>query len=146
MRSAVKHFILALSVMAASAAAETRLMAEKPLVWRDFLGVNAHFLWFTPPQAAAQMERLRSLGLEWTRVDLHWDRHESTENNFNYKPIDSVVDALKARQLKSVFYLVGSAPLPAVHPPLRAIKINIRPKMRTSLPGVWVYWHSATPR
>lgn len=128
MRSAVKHFILALSVMAASAAAETRLMAEKPLVWRDFLGVNAHFLWFTPPQAAAQMERLRSLGLEWTRVDLHWDRHESTENNFNYKPIDSVVDALKARQLKSVFYLVGSAPFASSAPALAGNKDQYPPK------------------
>lgn len=108
--------------------AETKLVASKPLVWRDFLGVNAHFLWFSPQQAAQQMDRLRDLGLEWTRVDLHWDRHEAKENEYLFKPIDHVVDALKEKQLKSVFYLVGSAPFASSAPASASNKDQYPPK------------------
>ncbi|MEJ2795487.1 cellulase family glycosylhydrolase [Iodobacter sp. LRB] len=108
--------------------AETKLVASKPLIWRDFLGVNAHFLWFSPQQAAQQMDRLRDLGLEWTRVDLHWDRHEAKENEYLFKPIDHVVDALKEKQLKSVFYLVGSAPFASSAPAFASNKDQYPPK------------------
>lgn len=91
-------------------AAEYRLVAPRPIVWKDYLGVNAHFLWFSPAQQRVQMLRLKELGLAWTRVDLHWDRHEPEEHRFNFQPIDVTVAGLKALQLKSVFYLVGSAP------------------------------------
>jgi polysaccharide biosynthesis protein PslG len=106
----------------------TKLVASKPVVWRDFLGVNAHFLWFSPQQAAQQMDSLRDLGLEWARVDLHWDRHEAKENEYLFKPIDSVVDALKEKQLKSVFYLVGSAPFASSAPPSASNKDQYPPK------------------
>jgi len=89
---------------------EQTLIPPRPVVWKDFLGVNAHLLWFTPGQRAAQLEKLQVLGLEWVRVDLHWDRHEASEGQFQFKPIDEVVGTLKERRLKSVFYLVGSAP------------------------------------
>ncbi|MDW5419020.1 cellulase family glycosylhydrolase [Iodobacter sp. CM08] len=117
-------FFLACSVPAT----EVKLVAPRPVVWRDFLGVNAHFLWFTPQQAALQMDRLRDLGLEWTRVDLHWDRHEAKENDYLFKPIDTVVDALKDKQLKSVFYLVGSAPFASSAPLLAGNKDQYPPK------------------
>lgn len=86
------------------------LTASRPLIWRDFLGVNAHFLWFTPDQYRQQMQQWRALGLEWTRVDLHWDRHEPHQGQYRLAELDGVVDALQKQQLKSVFYLVGSAP------------------------------------
>ena len=88
----------------------TQLKAPRPVVWKDFLGVNAHFLWFTPEQYKQQMQRFHALGLEWVRVDLHWDRHEPSEGRYRLGELDEVVDSLKQERLKSVFYLVGSAP------------------------------------
>lgn len=88
----------------------TQLKAPRAVVWKDFLGVNAHFLWFTPEQYKQQMQRFHALGLEWVRVDLHWDRHEPSEGRYRLGELDEVVDSLKQAQLKSVFYLVGSAP------------------------------------
>ncbi len=88
----------------------TALTAPRPVVWKDFLGVNAHFLWFSPEQYTRQMAMLRELGLEWVRVDLHWDRHQPSKNEYRFVELDGVVEGLKASELKSVFYLVGSAP------------------------------------
>ena len=109
-------------------ATETRLIAPRPVVWKDFLGVNAHFLWFTPNQYASQMEQLKALGLEWVRVDLHWELHESKEGQFLFKPIDDVVVALRNKQLKSVFYLVGSAPFATSAPLLASYQDQYPPK------------------
>lgn len=100
-----------------SALAETRLVSSRPLAWKDFLGVNAHFLWFKPAQYARQMQALKALGLEWTRVDLHWDRHEPEENRLELKSLDELVADSKQQQLKSVFYLVGSARFASSAPP-----------------------------
>ena len=50
-----------------------QLTATRDVVWKDFLGVNAHFLWFPPEHYRQQMQQWKALGLEWTRVDLHWD-------------------------------------------------------------------------
>lgn len=88
----------------------TQLKAPRAVVWKDFLGVNAHFLWFSPEQYREQMRRFHDLGLEWTRIDLHWDRHESKEGQYRLGELDQMVSDLKAQQLKSVLYLVGSAP------------------------------------
>ncbi|WAJ40103.1 cellulase family glycosylhydrolase [Pseudomonas sp. GOM7] len=95
----------------------TQLKAPRAVVWKDFLGVNAHFLWFSPEQYREQMQRLRDLGLEWTRIDLHWDRHEPKEGRYRLGELDQLVADLKAQQLKSVFYLVGSAPHATSAPP-----------------------------
>ncbi|OQS09026.1 beta-xylosidase [Chromobacterium violaceum] len=89
---------------------EIRLQAPRALAWRDFLGVNAHFLWFAPEQYRRQMAMLKKLGLSWVRVDLHWDRHEPRENQWQLAPLDRLAADLQAQRLKSVFYLVGSAP------------------------------------
>lgn len=118
-----------LGLAAAGPRAETtELTAGRPVVWRDFLGVNAHFLWFTPPQYQRQMQQLKSLGLNWVRVDLHWDRHEPKENQFVFAPLDQLVDTLKAQKLKSVFYLVGSAPFASSVPPLLGSSDQYPPK------------------
>lgn len=86
------------------------LTPPRSLQWDQFLGVNAHFLWFTPTQYQLQIEKLRALGLVWTRVDLHWDHLEPKENEFDYTQLDDVIEALAKSHLKSVIYLVGSAP------------------------------------
>jgi beta-xylosidase len=87
-----------------------QLKAPRAVEWREFLGVNAHFLWFPPEQYRQQMQRWRELGLEWTRVDLHWDRHEPARGQYRFTELDGVVEQLQQQQLRSVFYLVGSAP------------------------------------
>ncbi|MFT0701996.1 hypothetical protein, partial [Citrobacter meridianamericanus] len=56
-----------------------------------------------------QIDRLQDLGLEWVRLDLHWDRLETAEDQYQLASLDQLVKDLEARQLKSVFYLVGSA-------------------------------------
>lgn len=89
--------------------ADTQLVAPSPVVWKNFLGVNAHFLWFTPEQYQQQIERLKTLGLQWVRVDLHWDRLEPAEDRFDYPPMDVLAATLAKQKIKSVFYLVGSA-------------------------------------
>lgn len=87
-----------------------QLTAPKAVVWKDFLGINAHFLWFPPEQYRQQMRQWKALGLEWTRVDLHWDRHEPHEGQYRLGELDGVMQALDEEKLRSVFYLVGSAP------------------------------------
>ncbi|EKB9360916.1 cellulase family glycosylhydrolase [Pseudomonas aeruginosa] len=85
------------------------LKAPRAVVWKDPLGVNAQFLWFSPERYNKQIDRLQDLGLEWVRLDLHWDRLETAEDQYQLASLDQLVKDLEARQLKSVFYLVGSA-------------------------------------
>lgn len=89
-------------------AADVNLVPTKQVIWKDYLGVNAHLLWFQPSQYAEQLNKLKSLGLEWVRVDLHWDRLEPEEQKFVWGPLDQLTSALEKQQVKSVFYLVGS--------------------------------------
>ncbi len=58
------------------------LKAPRAVVWKDFLGVNAQFLWFSPERYNKQIDRLQDLGLEWVRLDLHWDRLETAEDQY----------------------------------------------------------------
>jgi len=102
--------IAAFSTVSASHAEITELQPQREVVWKDFLGVNAHFLWFTPGQYRQQMQQLQNLGLQWVRVDLHWDQMEPQEGQFRLNEMDGLVAELRQRQLKSLFYLVGSAP------------------------------------
>jgi beta-xylosidase len=87
-----------------------QLKAPRAVAWKDFLGVNAHFLWFEPEAYRKQMQQWQALGLEWTRVDLHWDRHEPQQGQYRLSELDGVIEQLREDRLKSVFYLVGSAP------------------------------------
>lgn len=97
-------------IVSGSSWAETVLVAPRPVVWKHFLGVNAHLLWFAPQQDTRQLQMLRALGLHWVRVDLHWDRLEPEQQQYQLQALDTVVNLLQAQQMKSVFYLVGSAP------------------------------------
>ncbi|TKK26168.1 beta-xylosidase [Pseudomonas sp. CFBP13528] len=86
------------------------LKGNKVVVWKDFLGVNAQFLWFSPERYQLQIDRLKELGLEWVRLDLHWDQLEPVADQYQVATLDQLVTRLEDNQLKSVFYLVGSAP------------------------------------
>ncbi|MET1080080.1 MAG: cellulase family glycosylhydrolase [Pseudomonas sp.] len=130
------------------------LQAPRPVVWKDFLGVNAHFLWFPPEQYQRQMTRYRELGLEWVRVDLHWDRHEPQEGQYLLGELDGVVNAMASQGLKSLLYLVGSpsfissappgAPNPDQYPPRDPeVFANRMAQLSTRYPSVsaWQVWN-----
>lgn len=106
---AVQLVFIALLLPVYAWAQPVHLQGSQEIVWRDFLGVNAHFLWFTPNQYAQQMKHLKALGLEWTRVDVHWDRHELSEGNYRLAELDRLVADLEAQKLKALIYVVGSA-------------------------------------
>ncbi len=86
------------------------LVPPRAVVWRDFLGVNAHFLWFESARYQQQMDRLQALGLQWVRVDLHWDTIEPQEGVFRWDVLDPLMAEIERRGLKAEVYLVGSAP------------------------------------
>ncbi len=92
------------------------IKAPRNVVWKDFLGVNAHYLWFQPSAYKAQMVKLKELGLEWSRIDLHWDRHEPNEGQFNLATMDALYAELQRQRIKSVAYLTGSAPFASTAP------------------------------
>ncbi|WLH81158.1 cellulase family glycosylhydrolase [Pseudomonas sp. FP2335] len=92
------------------------LKGSKEVVWKDFLGVNAQFLWFSPARYQLQIDRLKALGLQWVRLDLHWDQLEPVENQYQIATLDQLVGKLQDNQLKSLFYLVGSAPFATTAP------------------------------
>ncbi|WP_259699169.1 beta-xylosidase, partial [Pseudomonas chlororaphis] len=92
------------------------LAPDRTLVWKDYLGVNAHFLWFTPQQYRKQIAAYKQLGLQWVRVDLHWDRLEPTEEGYQLSTLDELDRTLSGSKLKSLFYLVGSAPFVTTAP------------------------------
>ncbi|MGE7958992.1 beta-xylosidase [Pseudomonas sp. NPDC089530] len=98
------------------AAAPVNLAPERTLAWKDYLGVNAHFLWFTPEQYRKQIAAYKQLGLQWVRVDLHWDRLEPTEEGYQLSTLDELDRTLTDSKLKSLFYLVGSAPFITLAP------------------------------
>jgi len=99
-----------LCVSSLHAHAATQLEGSKKLIWRDYLGVNAHFLWFTPQQYRQQIEQLKQLGLEWVRIDVHWDRHETAPGQYRLAELDQLMHDLSEQQLKPLVYVVGSAP------------------------------------
>ncbi|SDZ57919.1 beta-xylosidase [Pseudomonas sp. NFIX28] len=92
------------------------LAPDRTLEWKDYLGVNAHFLWFTPQQYRKQIAAYKQLGLQWVRVDLHWDRLEPTEEGYQLSTLDELDRTLTDSKLKSLFYLVGSAPFVTTAP------------------------------
>lgn len=104
------------------------LKGSKEVVWKDFLGVNAQFLWFSPERYQKQIDRLKALGLEWVRLDLHWDQLETAQNQYKLATLDELVGKLQQNQLKSVFYLVGSARFISSAPPLSIYSDQYPPK------------------
>ena len=88
----------------------TTLRGPRPSEWKDFLGVNAQFQYFPQPVYEKQMQRLDELGLDWVRLTIHWAMIEPEENQLQLAPLDGVMQAINAHKLKTLAYLVGSAP------------------------------------
>jgi beta-xylosidase len=112
----------------AAAAPVTVLTPKRAVTWADYLGVNAHFLWFEPQVYAQQIQQLKALGLEWVRIDLHWDRHEPEPQRYRVEMVDAMLHAVAAAQLKPVVYLVGSAPFASSAPPGAPFRDQYPPK------------------
>lgn len=102
-----------LSVQAAPA---VTLKAPRPVVWQEFLGVNAHSLWFSESAYRAQLSKWRSLGLRWVRVDLHWDRLEPAPGQWRLAELDRLVSVMQEQSISPLMYLVGSAPFASSAP------------------------------
>jgi beta-xylosidase len=91
------------------AAPSQALIAPREVVWADFLGVNAQFLWFDEAHYRQQVQQLRTLGLKWVRVDLHWDRMEPAPGHWQLASLDRLNEVLVEQNINSLMYLVGSA-------------------------------------
>lgn len=84
------------------------LRPMRPVVWKDFLGVNAQFQWFTPAIARKQVERLKALGLDWVRLGLHWMLMEPEEGKFTLEPIDQMMAMVQQAGLRNITSVVGT--------------------------------------
>lgn len=151
---ASKLLWLTLFIPLFSWAQPVHLEGDTDIVWRDFLGVNAHFLWFTPTQYLQQMNRLKELGLEWARVDIHWDRHELSQGEYRLAELDRLALDLKQQKLKTLMYIVGSAahatsapkdsPTPDQYPPKNPdLYADMMGKMVKRYPHInaWQVWN-----
>ncbi|MHB8415167.1 MAG: cellulase family glycosylhydrolase [Acidiferrobacteraceae bacterium] len=87
------------------------LIPTKTITWRHFLGVNAQLLWFKPKTYIRQLDALKALGLDWVRVDLHWDILEPARHYYRHvSAMDTMIRILKQKHFRSVLYLTGSTP------------------------------------
>ncbi|WP_189008950.1 beta-xylosidase [Deinococcus roseus] len=93
----------------------------KQLNFRDFLGVNAQFLWFqncpenplaSPEHQVDQlMEKMQELGLKNFRMDLHWNLLEPVQGaeTILQHCLDPVMQQAKLHGLDPLLFLTGSA-------------------------------------
>lgn len=96
--------------MTADAEAQTVLRAPRTVVWKDFLGVNAQFQYFSPTAYQQQMNQLDELGLNWVRLSIHWPIVEPELNQYNTGDLDGAMATMLAHHYNIVAYLVGSPP------------------------------------
>lgn len=108
----------ALSIAAASPAARASWLSRgakpielrpmRPVVWKDWLGINAQFQWFPLAMARKQVERLKALNLEWVRLGLHWMLMEPEEGKYELKAIDQAMELVRQSGLRNITYVVGT--------------------------------------
>lgn len=109
--------LLAMAVLSACASvfhsptvkAETVLRGQRAVTWKDFLGINVQFQYFTPDIYQKQMNRLDQLGLNWIRWTLHWPVLEPAPGQYNLADLDAAMSAAGPHDYNTVAYLVGSA-------------------------------------
>lgn len=116
MQRSSRLLLLVLACLSWPAVADNTLRGTHPVVWKDFLGVNAQFQYFSPSVSQKQMDRLDALGLTWVRLAIHWAMIEPTENDLQLDTLDSAMSAMQGRQYSILAYLVGSAPFAAAVP------------------------------
>lgn len=80
----------------------------KPVVWSDFLGLNAQLQWFAPDVAQQQVKHLQALGLSWVRLALHWMLLEPEPGQLKLEGTDRMMALVQQAGLHSVVYVVGS--------------------------------------
>lgn len=112
-RSGLPVLLATLAVLAWPALADNTLRGPRPVVWKDFLGVNAQFQYFAPSVYQEQMDRLDALGLNWVRLSIHWAMIEPVENSLQLDSLDAVMSAMQSRHYNILAYMVGSAPFAA---------------------------------
>ncbi|MFK3971632.1 cellulase family glycosylhydrolase [Pseudomonas sp. NPDC087358] len=93
----------------ATVQAETVLRGQRAVTWKDFLGVNVQFQYFTPDTYQKQMTRLDQLGLNWIRWTLHWPILEPAQGQYNLADLDAAMNSAATHHYNTVAYLVGSA-------------------------------------
>ena len=87
----------------------TSLKPSRSVVWKDYLGVNAQFHFFSEATYLKQMARLQELDLQWVRIAMHWALLERKPGQY-FAPFDASVIAMPEHGLKPVGFLAGSAP------------------------------------
>ena len=99
-------FLLSNALFTTCSSASSQL---KAINFKDFLGVNAHLLWYPEAIYKKQLDHLSELGLTWVRVDLHWSHLEPEYNKFQYvNELDALMAELNQRNVNELVYLVGS--------------------------------------
>ena len=92
------------------------LKGPRDVVWSDFLGVNAQLLWFEEAAYRNQLDQMQALGLNWVRVDLHWDRLEPAPGQWQLNTLDRMTQVLAEKDVRSLLFMVGSAPFASSAP------------------------------
>ncbi|MHA6495323.1 beta-galactosidase [Pseudomonas borbori] len=118
-RKQVAAFLLSLALLicpSVEAGSSLSLKGPRDVVWADFLGVNAQLLWFEEASYRHQLEQMQALGLNWVRVDLHWDRLEPTPGQWQLSEMDRMTAVLAEKNIKSLLFMVGSAPFASSAP------------------------------
>lgn len=84
------------------------LRPMRPVVWKDFLGLNVQFQWFPPEVAARHARVIKELDLQWVRIGLHWMLMEPKPGQFELQAIDRMMKLVADQGFKSIAYLVGT--------------------------------------
>ena len=110
MRASIRFLILSLTMsFSATSFGQVSSATPRNIEFKQFLGVNAHLLWFPEANYKKQLDQLQALGLNWLRLDLHWSYMEPEYNQFRYmNELDKLMGELNRRQTNEVVYLVGS--------------------------------------
>jgi len=80
----------------------------RPVVWADFLGLNAQLQWFSPELARKQVQQMQALGLKWVRLALHWMLIEPEPGQLKLEGTDRMMALVQEAGLRSIVYVVGS--------------------------------------
>jgi beta-xylosidase len=109
-RLATISLVAALTCTSVQAAPSHSMQGPRPVIWSEFLGLNAQLPWFPEHGYRQQISKLKALNLRWVRLGLHWDRLEPSPGQWHLQELDKLMHVMAEEQLKPLVYLVGSAP------------------------------------
>ena len=96
--------------LAAQKAAAQKAAQPPAAKQSTFVGMNTPFMFFDESKHPAQIKALQDMGVQWVRIDLHWDRIEPQKGQYDVAALDKLMQKVKDAGLQPVVYLVGSAP------------------------------------